>query len=199
MNSTQQESDAAWKTWGVYIQNGVGTAYPELNTLLQNFFRERVAKTPWLPSGWFDAQAALQTMYPGDQVRIAPAMLTTGGINPNAPGWLDTAEKRQRWEELYTLQRGIILKFTQGKIDEGRKEMEAAYANAAFWDRMYNIAVTVRDFPKTVVGAVGDFGTDMILEVVKKFWIPIAVVAVGAFIYYNRAGLSKAAARKLGA
>jgi hypothetical protein len=198
MNSTPQVSDNAWKTWGVYIQPGIGMAYPELNTLLQNFFREKVAKIPWLPSGWFDAQAALQTEFPDDQVRIAPAALTSGAVNPQAPLWLDTAEKRERWQELFKESNSIVTKYAAGQAELGRAELESLYANAAFWDRMYNIAVSVRDFPKNVVSAVGDFSTDLIIETLKKFWIPIAVIGIGAFIYYNRGGLMKAAARKAG-
>lgn len=194
-----QESDKAWKTLGVYIQPGIGTAYPELNKLLQAFFKSKVSTIPWLPAGWMDSQAGLQASYAGDQVRIAPVFKGDGSISPLAPSWLDTPEKRQFWQELFKRSNEIVTAYAAGEAAKGKVLLDKLYAEAAFWDRAYNVAVFVRDLPKTVVGAAGDFASGIVGEFLKKFWIPLLVVGVGFIVYTNRAGLAKAAGRRLGA
>jgi hypothetical protein len=193
------ESDNAWKTLGVYIQPGIGTAYPELNKLLQAFFKSKVATIPWLPAGWLDSQAGLQAAYPGDQIRIAPAFKGDGSVSPLAPVWLDTPEKRQLWQELFKRSNEIVTAYAAGEAAKGKVLLDKLYSEAAFWDRMYNIAVTVRDLPKTVVGAAGDFASGVVGEFLKKFWIVIAVGGIGFILYVNRNSLAKAAGKRLGA
>jgi hypothetical protein len=195
-NATPAESDAAWKSWGVYLQPGIGEAYPELNTKLLNFFRDKVSEIPWLPAGWYDAVAGIQANFPGSQVRIAPALLVSGGVNKLAPDWLDSDEKRQYWQELNVQSNSIVQKYAAGKAEEGRAELDQLYANAAFWDRAYNIAVAIRDAPANAVKAAGEVVTGIAWEGLKGFIIPAAIVAVVFILWTGRDSFAKAAVKK---
>lgn len=196
-NATPAQSDAAWKSWGIYLSPGIGEAYPELNTKLLTFFRDRVAKIPWLPAGWYDAVAGIQANFPGSQARIAPALLASGAVNPQAPDWLDSADKRQYWQELFAESNKIVTAYAAGKADEGRIELDRLYANSAFWDRAYNIAVTIRDTPENIVKAAGKVATGIAWEGIKGFIVPAVLVAVVFIIWTNRASFAKAAGKKL--
>lgn len=195
-NASSAESDAAWKSWGVYIQPGIGEAYPELNTKLQNFYRDKVSKIPWIPPGWYDAVSGMQANFPGSQVRIAPALMATGAVNKLAPDWLDSDAKRQYWQELFTEASSIVQKYAAGKAEEGRAELDRLYANAAFWDRAYNIAVAIRDAPANVVKAAGEVATGIAWEGLKGFIVPAIIIGVVFILWTGRDSFAKAAVKK---
>jgi hypothetical protein len=196
-------TDQNWKNWGVYIQPGIGRAYPELNAQLYAMYRDKVRKIPWLPSGWYDAVMGLGTQFPNDQIRIAPAYMGDGvRANVNAPDWLDTKEKRDAWQAISNDVLKTVQLYAAGQAAAGKAELDSLYAKAAFWNSAYEIAVKVRDFPKEVVGAVAGAANDVAGGVVsvalKKLAIPLLVVGVGALVWYNRSALARAAGKSAG-
>ena len=193
--------DPNWKNYGVYVQNGIGSAYPELNAKLNKFYADKVGKIPWLPTGWLDFVQGLARDRSNDQVRIAPVYqnAATKTLSENAPDWLDNEDKRTTWQTLFTETNSIVQKYAQNDAAAGALELDILYAKAAFWNGAYNTAVFIADVPKKIVGAAGDFASGIASEFLKKWIRPIGLVAVGFIIYMNRGALAKAAGKKLGA
>lgn len=187
MTASTQDSNNAWKMYGVYIQPSIGQAYPELNVKLQKLFLDKVSKIPWLPQGWYDAQAGIQAANPSDQVRIAPVYRADGiAINPLAPSWLDTKEKRDIWQNLCDQCNAAIMKYAAGQAAAGAAELDYLYAKAAFWGAAYNAAVFVRDIPSEITEGVSDVGVGVIKKALPL--LLIAGVGVAVLIYLASKG-----------
>lgn len=187
MQANATDSDIAQKSLGVYITQGLGSAYPELKRLSAQLFAERVAKIPWLPESWLGDVNALQARFPADLVRIAPSRVLLVK-SPMAPAWLDSPAKVDAWQELFTAHSAIVANFARGEVDKGRAELERVNADAEFWDRLYRIAVSVRD---AVPNAVGGIVSNFIRGIGWKWGAIIVIGGIGAVYLYRKSLLSK--------
>ncbi len=166
-------------TLGVRVDFGLGQAWPDLKNLLDRLYGDRAARIPWLPKGWLQSVRDLQAANPTNLIRVTP------GVGPLSPVFCDTEAKKNLWQELYKATDAAVFKYAQGKLAEGKADMEAAYADSDFWNRAYSIAVYIRDLPANAVGAVLDGAGDVAGGLVKKLlnsWIVwLILIAIGAY------------------
>jgi hypothetical protein len=109
---------------------------------------EKLRRLPWIPASALDAIMAVPATQPmgsdGVDYTLIPVPLATvnqwGVPLTTRPAWLDTNEKRMIWDELAIRYKKAEMAFNQKRIDKGRAEMQAAYADVAFWDRALKIA-----------------------------------------------------------
>jgi len=182
VKATISDSAVATKTLGVWISPGLGQAWGGgLKAPLMDLYTSRVGGLPWLPPGWLVQVRELQARFPDDLVRVAPAYARLA-INPDLPAWIGESKQRADvWQEIFAATNSAVGKFAAGKQAEGKPELDRLARNAVFWDRAYNIAVSVRDFVPNTVGFVG-----------KSLWsglgwklkLMIGIAAVGAGLYF---------------
>ncbi len=165
---------------GIYL-NAAGNAWPELRAQLLRICHEKVAPLAFVPSDWIDQVATVcGTSY-------APQLMTpyvgSGAVRATAPVWL-TKDKAamDAWHAIAGASRQAVMDYSQGKINEGRAELDKLYRDAAFWDGLYRATKFVADLPANAVGAVGD-GAGYVLGGVfgslAKSWV-FWLLALGA-------------------
>lgn len=167
----------------VRIQPGIGVGYPELKRIVADFL-QKVGDAKYLPDTWKDDVAKLQRERPNDIVMLDST--NKFGI----PGEL--------WSQLYETQRKTILAYTSRKLEEGRKIMASANANAAFWDVLYRGTKAVADAPKVIAGEAGNLLTSVSGAFLKKGFIGLLIVAGLYFLYNQRATIAGKVAGKIG-
>jgi hypothetical protein len=161
---------------GVWAQPGIGQAYPELQGLLHRLYAERVAGLSWVPRDWLARVQALQDSQPTSLVRTAP------GVGLLAPDFCDSPQKREWWQNFFKMTDAAVAKYAAGQLEAGKAEIEAAYAASAFWNSAYQLAVSIRDLPATIVGSALDGAGSVasgIFSKLFKSWI-VWVVIIGA-------------------
>ena len=162
---------------GIQIQPGIAAAYPEIRGE-ESALIQRVAALPWVPRSWLsavgDARDEERVMNgAGGFVGLRRAThRITGAILPNVPAWLDSAEKRQAWDQMAEVYNRAIEAIGARRVEEGRAIIAAAERDAALWNRLAAIAETVRDLPGRAASAV----SDGILSVLKGAWPALAAV-----------------------
>jgi hypothetical protein len=185
---------------GVYVQPGIGQAYPELAMSVRDIMVERVSKIPFLPAGWLDEVLRLIDTQPLTLVKVYPA-LKADGVTPNdlAPSWVkESPERLKVWQELSEITRLAQFNYAQARVEEGRAIMAKANADAAFWDRAYNVAVFIRDAPGNAVSAVAGGALSFVGSFPTKTWWVWAIVGVLAFAWFARGSIAAKVARKAG-
>ncbi len=185
-------NSATLKALGVWRTFGLAQAWPELPGKLDRIYQARISGLKWIPRDWLDAVRELQASDPTYLVRIGPALSPAGARLPDAPTWCDTDDKLKAWQGIYELTNRAVNSYAQGKLAQGRIEMDAAYAAAEFWNAAYSIAVTIRDLPANVIGGALD-GAQSVLGGVfgrlMKSWIFWAALAAAAGLAAWRFGL----------
>lgn len=180
---------------GVEPQLGMAQAYPDLARLLNRLYTDRVAKLPWVPPTWLQAVTELQAKAGGDLIKISPALDNLGRRQEGAPSFADDQAKAKVWRGIYDAQQQALTAYYQKQVDIGREKLDALYADAAFWDGAYNLAVTVRDLPSNIVKAVGggvsDFVGSFLPESLKAYakWVTFAIVLLvvgGVLMWYRK-------------
>jgi hypothetical protein len=156
-----------------------------------------VASVPWLPVGWAAAIEGIYSKYPEYRIMVYSAIGTTGKANVYAPTFADTPEKQEAWSALSKELHNIVSTYANGMREKGLAEMESLQADAAFWDTLYRAAKTIADAPKIVIGAAGDFASDLLGTALSKFLPVIAVGLLAVVIYYNRESIGKALGGKI--
>lgn len=175
--------------YGVYRSPGLAAVWPELGVKLRAIFADRVATLPWVPADWSDHVA--QVIAGGDAVRLLP--LRGDGTAPVPfPSWLTASSARLgAWNDIAAITNQAVAAYAATKADEGRAVLDAAYADAAFWDRLYRIDVAIASAPGEAVDAVaGGVGRVLALN-----WHLVALVGVAALIYFNRGTILRYASR----
>lgn len=182
---------------GLYIQPGWGTAYPELKAQIKEILI-KASGIPWLPQGWKDMALDIDSRHPGDVLQVVRVYNDAGGrLNNVIPRFLDTDEKKTFWNDLSKKVNAAVILYAQNQAKAGAAELAILNAKAAFWDGAYKFAVAVRDAPKTVIGAAGDVASGIVSETLKKFAIPLIVVAIGFIVWTQRDALSRAAVKRV--
>lgn len=135
--------------------NPAGQAWPELRRLLMTLYEDRVSKLPFVPASWLAGVREVNDR--PSAVVLAPPRLPNGDVRPGLPAWLAGFPDRvDVWAKVADDARLIVFHFAEGKVTEGRQVMQDAYDDAAFWDKAYTLAVSIRDLPANALGAVAD-------------------------------------------
>ena len=180
-------ADEIRRQLGLFVTVGYGEAFPGLKEAYTRIIVDKVAAWPWLPKAWIGEYLALQAQSQKDLVRVAPARVVI-------PAWIDTAEKIAIWNNLAAQLDSVVLKFNQGRVEAGRAEAEAVYANARFWNEgtgagIIAVATAARDLPANVVGGALDGAGSVVGGLLKRLagsWIFWALlVGAGAFAAYQ--------------
>lgn len=194
MNEAQNASTVATSTLGVWLQpKSLSPEWAPLDTILQKIIRDRVATTPWLPSGWLEDVEALWTSFPDQRVLMMPALGQTGKLNTGMPTWMDTEEKQKAWTDIAKEMANAVNLFAQERRDAGMDELNALYSSADWANRLYVVAKFIADAPSIVIGAAGDFASGIAGTFLKSFWPVLVLGAVVAVVYFNREKLTMAA------
>lgn len=179
--------------FGVYVQPGIGNAYPELKKQ-ELALIVKAGTIPWLPQGWLDAVRDLDKSNPSALIKFAPS----GTFKANGtPAFLNSPERVKVWDDLAASSSRAQMLYAQDQAAAGKAELEALYAKAAFWDSAYNIAVAIRDAPKTVLTAGADLISDNITNLAKKLLLPALIVGTVALIWYNKEAIAKMVGGKI--
>jgi hypothetical protein len=123
--------------------------------MLRVMYQDRFAKLPFVPAGWFDEINKIHgtnISSPNylDVLLPVPAFDGFGNPSPAMPEWLDNDAKRKAWDEARTALKDGYTKFIQNEIDNGRELLNQLYANADFWNRLYNAAVYIAELPGVI-------------------------------------------------
>ena len=160
--SIQFQNDTTRDLGMVILQ--YGDRWPELRDILEKIYVEKAADIPWFPSGWL---ARVQALHGFDSMLLLPST----SRNSPAISFLDTPAKKQWWDEFHDIANKALLAYADGQAAAGRKIVDAANADAAFWDRAYRIAVVLAS-PVTAV---------------RSMWAnplsSLALLAAGVFVY----------------
>jgi hypothetical protein len=192
--------DQAMATLGV-VPNPIGGTWPELTDKLLALYKDRVAQLAFVPSDWFDGVQALAKSA-GAPVAITPYFVN-GNLKPTSganamPAWIvgDPAAA-QAWNEIAKLAHAAVASYTEGKIEEGRAELDKAYADVEFWTNLYN---AVKNLPENIIGGVtggGEWLVGGILKGLFKSWLFwLLALGVGGFYAWKFGLLAKLMKRK---
>ncbi len=174
------------KTLGMQVQTGTARVYPELVTILNNIYRDKIAKLPFVPSDWLPKVLALQGSDDGLLLFPIKASRPFGlGINRDLPVWVQA--NYQTWDTLADESQKALTSYMDGKIAEGQSTLNRLYANAAFWNAAYLSAKFVADIPTNVVKGAGT----AVGSIFKANWLPIIVIGAGAALWLGRGKILK--------
>lgn len=182
-------------TLGVYVQPGIGEAYPELVKILRELYRTRVSRLPFVPNDWYvqvDRLMGSSTVVKLQQSK--PYGVTYDGL----PVWiLSDKSAIDAWQKVAVLMNNAITAFVGGEVEKGKAIVASAQANAEFWNGLYEGAVWVRDAPGKAVDAVGRGAMSFAGSFLAKTWWIGALVIVGIFLYVNRGASASAVGKKM--
>ena len=182
-------------TLGMRVQPGLATGYPALVGKLDRIYADRVAKLPWVPRTWLAAVRDVQAKNPADLIRPTPGFNALGARGNEAPSWADTPAKLTAWHTIYTAHNDAIVAYAKEMQEDGESELNALYADAAFWDGAYKLAVFTRDLPSNVVSTVGggisSFVGTFLPESLKAYakwvtWGLVLLIVGGLILWYRR-------------
>jgi hypothetical protein len=179
---------------GVFIQPGVGTAYPELVAIVRGIYRSRVSRLAFVPSYWLaEVLAAME----GDNL-VLPTPVGFKSLAYPIPAWLsDDTAAMSAWAAVGSLVKDAEQRFLAGRIEEGRAVMAAADANASFWNGLYSAAVAVRDLPGDAVAAVAKGTASAAGSFIGKAWWVWIAAGVLALAWMGRGAIASAAVRRV--
>lgn len=120
--------------WALYVRGGVGYNWPELRAKVRDLVRTRINSLPWVPPGFADAYEAFYSAVPGDVIVPMPVIGLLGNRNYNAPAWLDSNQKLNAWQQIYTEVNAAISNYISGKSVEGAQALATLNANSVFWN-----------------------------------------------------------------
>lgn len=180
---------------GVYVQPGIGEAYPELVKILRELYRTRVSRLPFVPNDWY---VQVDRLMGSNTVVKLQQSKPNGVVYDGLPVWIVSDKAAiDAWQKVAVLMNSAITAFIGGEIEKGKSIIASANANAEFWNTLYDGAVWVRDAPGKAVDAVGRGAMSFAGSFLAKTWWIGAVLLVGLFIYVNRGAAVAAAGKKL--
>lgn len=186
MTVERSAEDNAARVYGARFQIGYGSAYPDLKNKMRAIFEQRIAKLPWVPAEWLNGILTLQATYPDDLVLTSPGLNNNGTASAINPLFLDTPEKLKAWRAIFEAELKAIQAYGRQQAEEGAKELNAFYADAAFWGAAQDIALYATAIPGKIVGAVTNGFGSVFSSVAKSipWWIWGGLV-VGGFLLYK--------------
>ncbi len=183
------------KQLGVYRSPGLGVSWPQLSTQLLAIYADRVAAFDFVPGDWFTR--VRDAMANGDVLRLLPPTRVNGSIKVGEiPDWI-TGDQRHvdAWGEVADVTNKAVVDYARAQAEAGRAELEAAYSNAAFWDRLYTATKFVADLPTNAVKAVGSG----VWSVLTTNWLPLVVVGVLALLWFNKGSIARSVGKRVAA
>lgn len=122
-----------------------GNTYPELAADLRRVLLDKVAGLPFLPAEW---ASQVRYLYGQDGKILFPAPSTvSGGIS-----FLRNDAQREAWDQMVAMVSAARQPYLDKALSQGRRDMQAAYDNAAFWEQAYQVA-SVLALPVTAAKA----------------------------------------------
>ena len=176
---------------GAYVQPGIGQAYPEFRESLKELYRTRVASLAFVPAGWLGQIVGAM----GEDIVLLQDSLPYGVPYRGAlPPWITSDPAAVKaWSEASKVILAAYRAYAAQRVAEGKRIVANAQANAAFWNGLYSAAVAIRDLPGNAVNAVGAGAVDALRSFIARVWWILALGLVGAFVWFNRGSIAKAA------
>lgn len=176
-------------TW-VTAPDGQAAAF---RSILDQYHR-KVATIPWLPKDWLARRERLAIAAPGDQLpRIyspySGGSAGSGQIKTDLPDWLNTTERREKWQAVRDEESRILKPLYLGLIADAKKAADDSAARVEFWNTVYTVTETVRDAPAIAVNAVANGAVSAIGgNLGKLFTNPatLLILALGGVYAYFR-------------
>jgi len=186
---TSADERAAVAAYGMRMQAGLALAYPDLAEKTHAIYSQRIAKLPWVPKSWLPGVEELQRQFPDDLVLLSPALRANGSPSTVTPLWLDTPEKLEHWQKIFTDVQSAVQAYARKQQEEGAATLRSLYADAAFWDAAYKVGIAVRDAPGKAIGAVssGIFsaGESLVKGITGYGWKGWLVLGVAGFLVWK--------------
>lgn len=205
LSEAEKKSGIDAATVGMWISPGIGNAYPELISLLDTLYHDRVAKLPWVPMDWYAKVSAVQNADRTNLVRPLPALGAGSALLSNVPDWIKDQPRREAWQAIVDRSNEIIGNYAKGQADLARPQLEKLYADAAFWNSPMMVAASnVQEAliaaPSAIGGAAGKLVSGLFGSFLKYGWWVLALGVIGYVVWANRGSMAKAApgvARKM--
>jgi len=205
-NQAFARSQDAQGTLGVWVQPGLGTAFPELKTLLASLYG-RVAALPFVPIGWAAQVAALQEANPTSLVRLYPSIGAAGNVNAGIPSWIASERSRaEAWQAVVKAQDAVIFKYAQGKNQflDPDSELNALLADSEFWNGWAGSALiainqaarAATEAPGNLVGWMGDGLLSFAGKFLGRTWYLFVIAGVVYVMWTGRGKIARKAASK---
>lgn len=173
--------------YGVYIQPGLGSAYPDLVQQLRGLYTSRVAKLPFVPSDWLAAVLAQM----GTDVVVKLQQSKPHGVNfQGLPAWIGQNQAAiDAWQQAAELIDSAVAAYANNQVEAGRAIIARANGNAAFWGGLYAADQAFLNLPGTIVGGIGDGILTALKAFVARTWYLLVIAAVVIFLWYNRSAV----------
>lgn len=183
---------------GIFLQPGIGNAYPELKKIEMALLRDKVSKLPWVPQGWIESVSDLDAQNPDAIVRVSyKKTLNVYG----APKFLQNDERQNIWDEIAVASGTAQGEYAKGQAAAGKAELDKLYARAAFWNAAYNVAAVVGAVPAKLAEGAGKVASETAMSAVKAFF-PVLIIGgmvlAGAIWLGARGGLKGVAKAAVG-
>jgi hypothetical protein len=196
-------SNDAKGEFGVWLQPGIGNAYPELKSQLSQLRQKLVGKLTWVPLAWASQVQAIQDANPTVLVKMTPSKRPTGETLPGLPAWLAGNQARiDAWQEIVTAQDKAVVQYAANDAANGKPLLDALYARSDFYNSAPIRALSVAqealiNAPSAISNAAGTLVSDLFGGFLKKAGWVIALGVVGYLLFMNRGKVAKAAGKAL--
>ena len=131
-------------TLGLYAVP-LATDWRGIAETITDIYDDRIRPAPWIPADWYSKVSAVNGAFNAEynqRIILLPAspktLLTYG-----APAWLNDTDKRKAWADLYTETNTAYNAYIAGKREEGQRVLDRVYANAAFWERLWQLKESI--------------------------------------------------------
>ena len=170
----------------------------------------RVQALTFVPAGWTaDVQAAMSDADGNAMWQPAPAIVTgawaagkTEPLYPDIPGWLTQDQAAVAWNTLCDWWRERMQPILNGWARNEASLLEAANADAAFWNRLYAFVKPVAMVGDAIIAApeaVGNVVSRSVLGALRGF-APVLIIpaVVGGGYLLHKTGALERLAGKIG-
>ena len=130
------------------------TVWPDLATQLGQLYQSQLQFMPWLPAGWLDGVMALHGQ--NGYILVPGPAIYMGQPLP----FLTTPDQIAFWTSLNQQAAAIISQYAAGQQAAGAAQLQALYANSAFWNTGFGASlITAQQSAYNVADAAGNVVT----------------------------------------
>lgn len=155
-------------------------------------YHKKVATIPWIPRDWLAKLEQLSIAAPGDQIpRIYSPYANKGTATPQTdlPDWLQTTERREKWQAVRDEESRIMAPLYRAQVAEAAQAVKDSESRVEFWNTVYTVTETVRDAPALAVNAVANGAVSAIGGNLGRLFSNPATVflllAAGGFLWWR--------------
>lgn len=112
-------------------------AFPEITSAMRKLYRDRLAKFPGLPAGWWQQ---VDLLHGKNGKFLFPVKSNAVDNTGSGPSFLSFDGARQAWDSIVDEINKVRMAMLAKEAAKGLALTEAAYANARFWDNAYQWA-----------------------------------------------------------